>query len=93
MRSNFDLWIDHHMNNSMIGIVIIFIGILLSLLGVLIHRRYSGKGYIPFKPFRREGKTLTEDNLFVVLYYRSLGAILIGLLLIFLGILKIFNLI
>jgi len=88
MKNEFDNWING-LNNLQIGFVLVLFGLLFTLYFKYLHKPWKKEGYKPFKPFRRQGKTQSEDNFVIVMYMRTLLGIYGGFLIVFLGILKI----
>ena len=91
IRSNFDIWIDNNLNDFQIGIGIMLLGIGFSLISKYLHKQYTNEGYRWFRPFRREEKTQSEDNIFIIMYTRTLLGIYVGFVIVLMGIAKILN--
>ncbi len=86
IRLNFDL---NNLNRLQSGILIIIVGIIFVVVSKYFHKDYKNQGFKPFKPFRREGKTKSEDYMFTMFYYRTLFSIYLGYFVIICGIIYI----
>ena len=73
MNINIENW-----KNMEIGIIYIAFGALLSFYCSHIHKKYKNKGYRLFQVFRRPDKSQSEDNIFIILYVRSVLGIYAG---------------
>ena len=88
MKNDFDNWING-LNNLQIGFVLVSFGLLFTLYFQYLHKPWKKEGYKPFEPFRREGKTQSEDNFVIIMYMRTLLGIYGGFLIVLFGTLKI----
>jgi uncharacterized membrane protein HdeD (DUF308 family) len=86
IRLNFSL---DNLNRLQGGILTIVVGIIFVIVSKYFHKNYKNQGFKPFKPFRREGKTKSEDYLFTMFYYRTLFSIYLGYFVIIAGIICI----
>lgn len=87
LKTKFDVWYSN-LNDLQQGICFTIFGLMIVLLSRYFHKSYKGEGYKPFKSFRREGKTQSEDNFFIIMFMRSLIGIYVGYIIVFFGILK-----
>ncbi len=87
MTPSFDNWINENLNNLGIGILILLVGLLMVIVGKILHKRYNK--YKLFKPFKREGKTEAQDNFYVIMHTRTLISIYFGYGFIMFGLYKI----
>lgn len=83
-------WLDN-LNDIQIGIFLLAFGIGFVFFFRFLHSKWKNMGYKPFKPFRRDNKTQSEDNFVIIMYIRTLIGIYIGYIIIFFGVLKIFS--
>ncbi|OPB95790.1 hypothetical protein BAS10_09100 [Elizabethkingia meningoseptica] len=88
--SNINNWLNS-LNEFQEGISLIIFGSLVFIIAKFIHKDYTNDGYKPFKPFRRKGKSQSEDNLFIITYIKSLGGIYVGIGIVLFGVYKIFK--
>lgn len=65
-------------NKLEIGVVYIVFGVLFAFYCSQIHKKYKNKGYKLFQGFRRPEKSQSEDNIFIMMYARSLFGIYAG---------------
>ena len=71
------------------GVLMIAFGIVFSIIFKNFHKGYKNEGYKLFRPFRREGKTQSEDGLFLFLFWRSFIGIFMGIFIAIGGIVSI----
>ncbi|RST26138.1 hypothetical protein [Chryseobacterium lacus] len=90
MKSDIDVWINE-LNTFQIGIFLILFGIVFTIYFKFLHKTWKKEGYRLFKPFRREGKTQSEDNFVIIMYTRTLLGIYGGYLIILFGFFKILS--
>ena len=83
-------WLNN-LNDIQIGVFLLIFGIGFIFFFRFLHSKWKGVGYKPFKPFRREGKTQSEDNFVIIMYMRTLIGVYVGYIIIFFGILKILS--
>jgi len=88
MTNSLSSWIDN-MNGFNQGILLMLFGLLFTLLMIFIHKKFNKDGYKMFLPFRRKGKSQSEDNFFILCYIQSLCGIIIGIIITLLGFYKI----
>lgn len=88
LQSSLNQWLNN-MNGLEEGLLLITFGAIVSFLSRYFHKDWKGQGYRPFKSFRREGKTQSEDNFLIVMYMRTLLGTYIGYIIILFGLYKI----
>lgn len=81
-------WLNN-LNDIQIGIFLLIFGIGFIFFFKFLHSKWKDVGYKPFKPFRREGKTQSEDNFVIIMYMRTLIGIYVEYIIVFFGLLKI----
>ncbi len=81
-------WLDN-MGEAESGIFLILFGIAFSIFSYYLHNSWKKEGYKPFRPFRREGKTQSEDNFVIVMHTRTLLGIFMGIITCIFGIYKL----
>jgi len=86
---NIRIWLDN-LNGSNEGFFLIFFGICITLYSKFLHKLWKKEGYKPFRSFRREGKTQSEDNYVIIMHMRTLLGIYVGIIVIIFGIYKLF---
>lgn len=87
-QSDFNQWLNN-MNGFQEGLLLITVGAIVTILSKYFHKDWKDQGYKPFKPFRREGKTQSEDNFVIIMHTRTLVGIYAGYIIILFGIFKI----
>lgn len=90
LQSYLNQWLNN-MNGLQEGLLLIAFGAIVSLLSRYFHKDWKGQGYKPFKSFRREGKTQSEDNFLIVMYMRTLLGTYMGYIIILFGLFKILS--
>ena len=81
-------WIDN-LNGSNEGLFLIFFGLSITLYSKYLYKIWKKEGYKPFRSFRREGKTQSEDNFVIIMHMRTLLGIFVGISVILFGIYKL----
>ena len=71
-------WIDN-LNGSNEGLFLIFFGVAITLYSKYLYKIWKKEGYKPFRSFRREGKTQSEDNFVIIMHMRTLLGIFVGI--------------
>lgn len=86
---NYFLYIDsslNHLNRLEQGIVVIIFGVIFLVTSMRFHRRnYKDVDIKPFKPFKIEGKSNSENYVNLMVYHRSLFSIYLGYFIIICG--------
>ena len=90
---NYCLFIDsnlNHLNRFEAGIFFMVLGIIFVISSIRFHKRnYKNLDIKPFKPFKIEGNSNSENYMFMMFYYRSLFSIYLGYFIIICGIVSI----
>lgn len=83
-------WLDN-LKGTELGFFLILFGILFSLFFYWLHNFWKKEGYKPFRPFRRDGRTQSEDNYVIIMHMRTLVGIFIGIIVAIFGVYKLFS--
>lgn len=83
-------WLNN-LDGTSEGIFLIIFGMTLSLFSYRLYKFWKKEGYKPFRPFRREGKTQSEDNYVIIMHMRTLLGIYAGIIVIIFGVYKLIS--
>ena len=76
----------NNLNRFEQGLFVITLGIIFVIASTRFHKRkYQDVDVKPFKSIKIEGKSDSENNLFIMFYYRSLFSIYLGYFLVICG--------
>ena len=81
-------WLDN-LNGIEEGIFLIIFGITITIYSYNLYKIWKKEGYKPFRPFRREGKTQSEDNFVIIMHMKTLFGIYMGIIVCIFGIYKL----